>query len=180
VKGALIAGMAGAMLALSFGSCGESGTDSDGTFEREEFPFTFEYAGAYEESEDVSVDIEAGAEADAQAGIRIDDDAGLLVQSYQLNREVTYANLDAAKAEFDRLVSQIDRSASARKIEVAGHPALVYDSIGITTIDGGMSRITVFFDGDQEYLLNCQSTPETRDEVADACDLALETLEFQE
>ena len=44
------------------------------------------------------------------------------------------------------------------------------------SIEDGESRFTVLFDGDQEYLINCQSTPEHRDEVDEACDEALATL----
>ena len=34
----------------------------------------------------------------------------------------------------------------------------------------------MLFEGDQEYLINCQSTPEGRPEIDAACDLMLETL----
>ena len=89
---------------------------------------------------------------------------------------VDRSNLGAAKRQFDNLFRQLDPTVSAQASEVAGLPALTIDAVDIPSVAGGQSRFVAFFDGDQEYLLNCQSTPDNRDDIEQACDMALETL----
>ena len=48
--------------------------------------------------------------------------------------------------------------------------------MAIPSIEDGQSRLVFLFDGELEYQINCQSTPDGRDEVESACDEALETL----
>ena len=59
---------------------------------------------------------------------------------------------------------------------MAGLPALTYAEVPVASVEGGQSRLVVVFDGRTEYLINCQSTPEKRSEINEACDLAVETL----
>ena len=49
----------------------------------------------------------------------------------------------------------------------------------MASIEEGKSRLTILFDRDQEYYVNCQFTPEMQAEVEEACGLALETLELK-
>ena len=41
----------------------------------------------------------------------------------------------------------------------------------------GQSRMAVLFDRATEYLINCQSTPTSRDKIEEGCRKALDTLE---
>jgi hypothetical protein len=171
-----------ALLALGglLGGCGGDDDDSDGgTFDEEAFPFTFSYPDGFEVTEDVTVDQALGAQADETAAVGVDDDNILLVQSFTLNISIDESNLDLAKQEIDGLAKQVDPDASSEETEVAGLPALELDGIAVPTVEEGESRLTVIFDGEQEYYLNCQSTPENREEIAEACDLALETFELK-
>ncbi len=96
---------------------------------------------------------------------------------YTLNTEVDQGNLGLAKQEFDGLIQQVDADAApAGEGGLAGFPSLTYDAGTLTTPEDGESRLVVPFEGDQEYVINCQSTPADRDEIEEACDLAVDTL----
>jgi hypothetical protein len=165
--------------APAFAACGDDdgdGGSGNATFEREGFPFTFEYPDSFVLREDLTVAQTVGAEADDRVLLALDDDNGIVVERYTLNVEVDESNLDQVKQELDQGFQQVDPSAESQPGEIAGLPSLSLDAIAVPTPEGGESRYTVLFEGDQEYLLNCQSTPAARPEIEAACDLALETL----
>ena len=162
-------------LALAFAACG--GDESDGTFEQDGFPFTFKYPGDFEDfGDDVDIASKLGAAADGTAAIGISENDVILVQRFTLNLAVERSDLGAAKQQFEQLIRQVDPSATAQPTEVAGLPALDVKDVTIPSVPDGQSRLVPFFDGDQEYLINCQSTPEHRDEIEQACDMALDTV----
>jgi hypothetical protein len=168
-----------AVLIALLAGCGDDDDDSGsdgGTFDREEFPFTFSYPGGFEVTEDVTVDQALGAQADETLAVGLDQDNILLVQSFTLNIAIDESNLELAKQEIDGLAQQVAPGAESRETEVAGLPAVELEGIEVPTVEDGESTLTAIFDGEQEYFLNCQSTPEHREEVAEACDLALETF----
>ena len=157
--------------------CGGDDDDSEpSTFESDTFPFTFEYPDGFEIAEDVGVSEELGGAVDETVAIAMDDDNALILQRATLNLEIDEANLGLAKEEFDGLVQQVDPGAAGEEGELAGFPSLTYDAVTLTTPEEGESRITILFEGDQEYVINCQSTPDGREGIEEACDLALETL----
>lgn len=146
------------------------------TFEREGFPFTFEYPDSFELTEDVSVAQTLGGGSDDSVALALDDDNAIIVSRFTLNVEVDESNLAQVKQEADQLFQQVDPSAEAQPGEIAGFPSLSLDAVAVPTPEDGESRYTVLFEGDQEYTINCQSTPAGRPEIEAACDLALETL----
>lgn len=164
-----------AVASLALAGCG--GDEEPATFENDGFPITFEYPGDWEESEDVSIDQELGGQADETIAIGIDDANGIILQRFTLAMEVTEENLDLAEMEFEGLLQSIDPDVDAEQSEVAGYPALTIDGIALTEPEDGESRFTILFDGDQEYLLNCQSTPEEREAIEAGCDMAVESIE---
>src|SRR5687768_66496 len=107
--------------------CGGDDEESDGVFDYEEFPFTFEYPGTWEESDEPTVDQQLGAEADATKAVGLDDENGILVQSFTLQRAVDESNLNEAKAEIDGLLNQVEPGTTTVAGEVAGFPALTVD-----------------------------------------------------
>lgn len=173
-----VLGCLGFLVAVGVGAgCGASG---DGVFDEKNFPFTFEYPGSFSETDDVTVDQDlGGGGADAQHAIVLDESNVIAVQRFTLKVVVDESNLDAAKPEFDALLRQVDPKADSVPTKVAGLPALEFDAIAVPSVEGGESRLIGFFDGDQEYLINCQSTTELREEVEAACDRALQTLELK-
>jgi hypothetical protein len=161
--------------AFVLAACG--GDDGAATFEEEGFPFTFEYPGDFEVTEDISFDQSLGGSSDEDVSLSLDEDNGIILQRFTLELEVDESNLRLAKREFDALFSQGGVEASPGQTgETAGFPSLEYESIALTVPEDGESRMVILFEGDQEYLLNCQSTPDEREEVDAACEQMLETL----
>lgn len=79
--------------------------------------------------------------------------------------------------EIDRLVDQFGGTpGSGRLLELGGFPGIRYDEVEVEEPPDGESRLVFLFDGATEYLINCQSTPEERASVEEACDRALSTL----
>jgi hypothetical protein len=173
----LLLALALSAVALVLVACG---SESEGTFEREGFPFTFQYPADFEQVEDVDIDTNLGASADEVAAILLTDDDLIALQRFTLRQAINPSNLGAVKQEFDRLFQQIDPTVDSQASEVAGLLALTIDQIDVPSVDGGQSRYVALFDGDREYLINCQSTPEHREEIEDACDMALDTLTLDE
>ncbi len=166
-------GLVAALCALSIAACGDSG---GGTFDESDLPFTFEYPDGFEVADDVSVSEQLGAAADAQRAVAIDEDNAIILQLFTLNTQIDESDLDAAKREIGGLLSQVNYSGNLEESKVAGLPALTAEGVQVPSVEEGVSNLTFVFNGDQEYLINCQSTPEHRPEVDDACDQALETF----
>jgi hypothetical protein len=169
--------VATSLAAVGIAGCGGDDDDSDpATFERDTFPFTFEYPDGFEVTDHVSTSKTLGGGADEGLAIVMDEDNGLIIQRYTLNVEINQANLGVARQEADGLFQQVDPDARGAEGEIAGFPSLTYDAVTLTTPEDGESRLIVLFEGYQEYLINCQSTPDGRGEIEQACDLAVDTL----
>ena len=164
-------------IALALVACG---SESEGTFDHEGFPFTFEYPADFEPADDVDIDTNLGASADEVAAILLTDDDLIALQHFTLQQTINPSNLGAAKREFDRLFQQVDPNVDSQASKVAGIPALTIDQIDVPSIEDGQSRYVALLDGDQEYLINCQWTPAREEEIEQACDMALDTLTLDE
>lgn len=159
---------------LGFAGCGG---ESDGKFDEDAFPFTFEYPDGWEEIDDPEANTSLGSEAVASHAVGLDDANLIAVQNYSLNLAIDEGNIDQAKKEFDGLIQQLTPEAEATIGDVNGYPSLEYEGIPAGQKDGYKSNFTAFFIGDQEYLVNCQYDEENRDEVLAACDQTFDTLE---
>jgi hypothetical protein len=178
------------VLAALIAGCGDDSADdsesggSDGgaedlteTFDHPDFDITFEYPEALEPAEDVQVAESAGSEPVATEAVGVDSTNLILVQRFKLNTAVDDQNFPAAREETDALFSELaGRPTDGTTTEVAGLPAVEY-RLPLTEPAGAETRAVAVFDGDDEYLLNCQSTSEERESIEQACDLALETFE---
>jgi hypothetical protein len=161
--------------ASAFGACGG---EEDRRFEADGFAITFEYPEGFEESDDVTINQQQGSQSEESLAVGLDRDNGIIVQRYKLKRSIDRSTLDLAKEEFDALVTGLSPDAAqGQTAEIAGFPALRYSEVPVRSVERGQSRLVVLFDGRTEYLINCQSTPEKRREINEACDLAVDTLE---
>lgn len=166
-----------AAVAFVVAGCGGDDAEEVSTFEDDGFPFTFEYPGDWEKTDEISIDQQLGSQPDETVAVALDEENTILLQRFTLAQEITEDNLGLAKQEFDGLIQQLDPESETEETEVAGYPALTTDAIPLTTPEDGESRLTILFDGDQEYLVNCQSAPEERDAVDAACEKAIESIE---
>jgi len=167
-------------LALALAGCGSSdgggGEGDTKAFEAKNIGITFDYPDEMEKATDVKIDQSAGAEARATAGVGYDERNGIFVQRYDLKRSIGKDDLEAVKPEVDNLFEQgFGQPADGEATEVGGLPALEYE-FDVTGRPGEESRFLVIFDGDTEYTINCQSNKERREDIAKACDVALETV----
>lgn len=172
---ARLAALSLALIAVT-AACG--GGDGDGieTFEEEGFPFTFEHPASFEKTSDVSYSSTAGTAADDAAAVALDDRNAIAVSRYELNAEVTAENVGQVKPEIDDLISGLTGTeVSGEQVEIGGFPGFEY-TFDLEDPPEGRSRFFVLFDGRNEYTLNCQSTPEKRDEIQAACQQVVDTL----
>jgi hypothetical protein len=98
------------------------------------------------------------------------------VTRYALGVEVTRKNIAEAQTETDALIQQVEPNASSKRLQVGGLPAIEYE-IDVPSVEDARSRLVFVFDGEDEYLINCQWKPDKREEIQDACQVALDTLE---
>jgi hypothetical protein len=163
------------LTALGVEACG--GSDNR-RFDVDGFAITFEYPDGFKESDDVTIKEQRGSQAEETRAVGLDNDNGIIVQRYSLQRTIDEKSIDQAKSEFDVLVEALaPDAAKGDTTKLAGLPALRYSDVPVPSVKRGESRLIVLFDGRTEYLINCQSTPEKRDEINQACDLAVDTLE---
>lgn len=160
------------------GNGGQEAASSE-TFERDGFDLTFDYPSDFEERDDIEFSRSAGSGAAATAGVGIDETNVIAVQRFDLDKEVTQGNLDRVQREADALFSQLaGEEVEGEQTRVAELPALEY-TIELQDPEDAETRAIAIFDGNVQYLVNCQSTPEGRVRVNAACDLALDTAEVQ-
>jgi hypothetical protein len=164
---------------MTFAGCG--GDDDGGgnkTFDEQGFAITFSYPAAFDPSTDINVDETAGATGSGErAAVALDEENGVFVIKTSLNIPITSKNLERATAEFNDLTAQLaGHEIHGQETQVGGLPALRYPPFDYPKA-GVRSRLTVIFDQQDEYELNCQWDDRHEAEVQKACDLALSTLE---
>jgi len=167
------------ILILAVAGCG-SDDGGSASFEEDGFDITFEYPKEMKEAGNVTIAAGAGSSAKATAGIGYGSKGTkdvIIVQRYDLNLAIDAKNLDRAKAELDPLVAQISPGASKGETgEIRGFPSIDYEGLKVKQIDGAETRLVALFDGDVEYLVNCQSLPKRRTDIEKACAQVLETV----
>jgi len=164
------------VLITATAACGGGGDDGTETFEEEGFAFTFEYPSSLEETSDVSYSSTAGGAAEDARALGLDDRNAIVVSRYGLNVAVTAENADQVKPELDDLISGLaGTELSGKQVQIGGFPGFEY-TFDLEDPPEGRSRFFVLFDGKIEYTLNCQSTPDKREELQAACRQAVDTL----
>lgn len=166
-----------AMVAVVAACGGESDQSSgDRTFSDEKFAITFTYPRDFRKGNVTDVAEQVG-EPMARATIGLDADNLISLSKYELNAAVTSANLSEALSELDGVVARLaKRPVSGTLTEVGGLSAVRYDGIALDDPEGRESRFLFVFDQEIEYQLNCQSTPEKRARMNQACDQMVATL----
>jgi len=169
-----------AALVVALAGCGGGGDEArpdTKTFRDDSFGITFQYPDDFERGEVTDVAQAAGGEPVARIAVRIDEDNALLISKYILATAVTEANIEDSLSEIDGLVRRLSgQAARGRIVDVGGLPSVRYDDVNLTEPANGKSRLVFVFDRNNEYLVNCQSTPSERAKVDRACDQALDTL----
>ncbi|HEX2416124.1 MAG TPA: hypothetical protein VHJ37_13010 [Thermoleophilaceae bacterium] len=162
---------------IVLGGCGSS--DETKTFDEQGFAITFEYPGDLQRTEDVNIAQSAG-QAEESVALATSEDNAIFVQRYGLNRSVGADDAEAVRMELDKVLGQLaGMPLEGKRIDVGGPLTFRYEIDKLETPEDGRSTIVVTFDGDTEYFLNCQSVPDGRDELDEACEQAIETLRLK-
>ena len=147
------------------------------TFDEAEFAIRFNYPKSFN-AVDVRIGSSAGARPAAQKAIGLKGDNVVIITRYNLQRRVTAANIETIRPEADKLFSRLaGKDLKAKVTTVAGMPALEYEAFDLQRPKDARSRLLVLFDGVTEYLINCQSMPDQRKQVEQACDVVHRSIE---
>ncbi len=116
--------------------------------------------------------------SDEKISLAIDNNNGIAVSKYEQETRVTEANIGFAQSLLDGVVRQLssDPSPEGKRVTIAGLPGFEYE-FPIKTLPGVRSRSIFLFHGRDEYQINCQFQADERQQVMEACDQALDTLE---
>lgn len=154
-------------------ACGSSDPEM---FDEEGFAITFEYPGDFERTTDVNAERGVGKAAESVA-LAMSEDNAIFVQRYDLGEPVTAANAESVKRQLDKVLSRLaGTEVSGKRIDAGGLLAFRYEIDELREPEDGRSTIVAVFDGDTEYFINCQSVPDGREELDEACERAIETL----
>lgn len=147
-------------------------------FEEPGFGIVFSYPNQMSLRTDVRTATRAGdvAPTDKTVALALDRVNLITISRHTLRTPVTDANLNQAKLEFDRLITQLSPTAAPGVlVQRGGLPGLEYE-FPVPSLPGERSRRTILFDGDTEYTLDCQSTTEKRELIDKACDTTVDTV----
>jgi hypothetical protein len=168
------------VVALVALACGgeESVSREPKTFSDDRYPFTFTYPGDLD-TDDVTIPTTSGdTSGRTSTGLGLDPDNGLVVTRYPtLDVALTARDMTRVIAQLDKLVSEgTGNPISGTLVDVGGFPGVLYDNVEISEPPSGRTRMVFLFEGDDQYSIHCQSTPDRRQQVIAACDQALTTL----
>jgi hypothetical protein len=122
--------------------------------------------------------VSLGGKPDAAEVLYLDHDNGIIVGRYLLTRTVAEEDVPRFVRRFDQMVSEmLGVRPRGAPLTVGGFPGASYDLLALPGLRSGQTRLIVLLDGDTQYFINCQSTPERRAAVTAACDQALATLQ---
>jgi hypothetical protein len=162
-----------AALALGLSACAGSG---GGRYEETGLNITFKIPGGFHIAHDIRVTKSAGANAVDEAGVALDTNNLIIVQRYNLNTAINAENLSKYKGDVDRVIGSLaGKKVSGHQVEYGGLPGYEY-VIHVANPAKGESRMAVLFDGNVEYLVNCQSTPDKRDKIEKGCRTVLDSI----
>jgi hypothetical protein len=171
-RGAYFLAALGLLIAVS--ACGGGGGDK--TFDVDGIGVSFQYPSEFKPIKNVTFATSAGATPAARGGVAIDRDNAIIVSRYNLSLAITDKNLAGFKRQVDAVIGQVAHKAvSGTRVAHGGLPGYAYE-ISLTAPAEGVSKMTVLFDQETEYLVNCQWTPSGRETIQAGCRMALDTL----
>lgn len=164
------------LVCLALGAAACRGSSGGGRFEKAGFGITFKIPSGFSVSDKISFSKSVGADSVDQAAVGLDNDNGISVSRYNLTRAITSQNLAEIKGLIDRAVGGIaGKEVSGQRVEHSGLPGYEY-TFSLTPPPQGQSHLAVLFDKDVEYEINCQSTPNKRDQVEQGCRTVLDSI----
>jgi hypothetical protein len=165
--------------------CGGGGGDK--TFDGDGYSFT--YPGDWrDQTGKVEFSAQAGSEPlTSQVALAPGEGQDFVfVQVGPASPSITEDNIDQLKDEITRVVESLFQQAEGQltagptRVTVGGLPALRFEGTGIAS--GGVSvrsRLTLIYDGRNQYAVNCQFTPDGAEEIERGCDEILSSFQVE-
>jgi PsbP-like protein len=161
--------------------------DEDKTFEGDGYSFTYP-ADWSEKTGEIEARAQAGSEqATSEVAVAPGEGQDLvLVEVGPTSPSITEDNIDHLEEEIARLVESLFQqgagqvTAGPNRVTVAGLPALRFEGTGVTSDDVSVrSRLTLIYDGRNQFAVNCQFTPEGAEEIERGCDQILGSFQVE-
>jgi hypothetical protein len=185
MKVTLVAFFAAAALVASAGCGGGRSDAGDKTFEGD--GFSFSYPADWIDQEEFEFRAQAGSEATSQVAVAPGHGQDVVVVEVgPVSPSISEGNIDQFKFEVARSLEALfqkvegELTAGPARVRVGGLPALRFEATGVTSQGvRTRSRLTLVFDGNTQYTVNCQFTPEGAEEVKRGCDQILSSFRVE-
>lgn len=161
--------------------CGVGGSDTK-EFSSPVYPFSFEHPSDWTTSRNATLQF-GGTSGIRTIAVQLKLPYNqAVISQYRLKRTLP-PGVPANKKEIDRIVDILTKQSGGTAsdgvaVTVGGIPGYQYTieySAGNTDLQ---NQVTFLFSGQDEFQINCQSTPDKRDEMAKGCKQILDTLKF--
>jgi hypothetical protein len=183
-KGVVVA-LAAVGLVTTFGCGGEGG---DKTFDGDGYSCT--YPGEWsDQTGNAEFSAQAGTEPQSSQVVLAPRDEGqdlVVIEVGPASPSITEDNIAQLTDEIARVVESLFQKGNGRltagptRVNVGGLPALRFEGTGVTRqgVQIG-SRLTLVYDGRNQYAVNCQFTPEGANTVKRGCDQILDSFKVE-
>ena len=170
-----------ALACLAFAGCG--GADQK-QFSSLTYPFSFSYSSSWKLTRNATFNYGSGSgERSLSIALKEPFDQVTITQ-YKLRRKLR-PNENGNRREVDRVVKKLSTQAKgaasdATTVKYGGSPGYQY-VVEYAAADGTELRntLTFLFKGEDEFQINCQSSPKHRTDLDKGCEMVLGTLKFK-
>ena len=178
---ALLAGTLAAVALVALSGCGGGGSK---TFSTPTYPFSFDYPAGWTLNQTASFNYGSSASALRLLSVALKEPYDqVTIAEYKLKKTLP-AGVNGYKPEVDRIVNGLTKQArgsasNAKVVKYGGIPGyqyvVTYPGVGSITLQ---NKMTFLFKGENEFQINCQSSPPNRDKLNAGCDQILNSLKF--
>lgn len=173
--------LAAATMAVAFAGCGDGG---DKSFETPTYPFSFDYPAGWTLTRGASFNYGASDSAVRSVSVALKEPFDqVTITQYKLKKTLP-AGVNGYQPEVDRIVARLTKQAKgsasdAKVVKYGGIPGYQY----VVEYPGAenvtlQNKLTFLFQGQNEFQINCQSSPDKREELNKGCDQVLGSLKF--
>lgn len=159
------------------------GGDGEKRFSTPTYPFTFSYPSDWKVTRNASFNYGSSSGKRSLSVALKEPYDQVTITQYKLKRTLKSGE-NGNQREVDRVVAKLTAQAKgtasdATTVKYGGIPGFQY-VVEYPAADGTELRntLTFLFEGDDEFQVNCQSSPKYRTELEQGCEKVLDTLKF--
>lgn len=173
--------LAAVAFALAIGGCGGGG---DQSFSTPTYPFSFSYPAGWTLTRGANFSYGSSSEALRSVSVALKEPYDqVTITQYKLKKTLP-EGVNGYQPEVDRIVARLTKQAKGsasdgKSVKYGGIPGYQY----VVEYPGGnnitlQNKLTFLFQGQNEFQINCQSSPQKREELNKGCDQVLDSLKF--